>query len=73
MLLQNSGDILEKQMLEKEIDPKDLDYYLEFFKYGCPPHGGYAIGISRVMMQMFNIDNIREATFIYRGPTRLNP
>ena len=52
---------------------EDVKFYLDFFKYGCPPHGGFAIGIARVMMQMFNIDNIREATFIYRGPTRLNP
>lgn len=66
-------DILKKQMLEKEINPEELNFYLEFFKYGCPPHGGFAIGIARIMMQMFGIDNIREATFIYRGPTRLNP
>ena len=66
-------DILEKQMIEKEINPESLAFYLDFFKYGCPPHGGFAIGIARVMMQMFEIDNIREATFIYRGPTRLNP
>lgn len=66
-------DILEKQMREKEIDPSSLDFYLTFFKYGCPPHGGFAVGIARLMMQMMNIDNIREATFIYRGPTRLNP
>jgi len=66
-------DILENQMVEKGVEPKSLDFYLDFFKYGCPPHGGFAIGIARVMMQMFNIDNIREATFIYRGPTRLKP
>lgn len=66
-------DILKQQMIEKEINPKDLDFYLQFFQYGCPPHGGLAIGIARIMMQMFQIDNIREATFIYRGPTRLNP
>lgn len=66
-------DILTKQILEKEMDPKSLEFYLEFFKYGCPPHGGFAIGIARVLMQMLNIDNIREATFIYRGPTRLKP
>lgn len=66
-------DILEKQMIEKEINPESLAFYLDFFRYGCPPHGGFAIGIARVMMQMFEIDNIREATFIYRGPTRLNP
>lgn len=66
-------DVLYKQVEEKGLNPAFLDFYLEFFKYGCPPHGGFAIGIARVMMQLFNIDNIREATFIYRGPTRLKP
>lgn len=66
-------DILTKQIKDKEMDPATLEFYLEFFKYGCPPHGGFAIGIARLLMQMLNIDNIREATFIYRGPTRLKP
>ena len=66
-------DILEKQMIEKDIKPESLSFYLDFFKYGCPPHGGFAIGLARILMQIFEIDNIREATFIYRGPTRLNP
>jgi len=66
-------DILEKQIIEKGINPEELSFYTNFFKYGCPPHGGFAIGVARLMMQIFNIDNIREATFIYRGPTRLNP
>ena len=66
-------DILEKQIKEKGIDPADLQFYLDFFKYGCPPHGGYGVGLARILMRIFEIDNIREATFIYRGPTRLNP
>lgn len=66
-------EILRKQIIEKDIDPKDLDFYLDFFQYGCPPHGGYGMGIARIMMQIFEMDNIREATFIYRGPTRLKP
>jgi len=66
-------DILESQIIEKGINPEELAFYTEFFKYGCPPHGGFAIGVARLMMQIFDIDNIREATFIYRGPTRLNP
>lgn len=66
-------DVLKKQVIEKGIDPKDLEFYLEFFKYGCPPHGGFGVGLGRIMMRIFEIDNIREATFIYRGPTRLNP
>jgi aspartyl-tRNA synthetase len=66
-------EILKNQIIEKEIDPKELEFYLDFFKYGCPPHGGLGFGLARLMMQIFEIDNIREATFIYRGPTRLNP
>lgn len=66
-------DILKEQMIKKGVNPESLDFYLEFFEYGCPPHGGFGVGIARIMMQLFNIDNIREATFIYRGPTRLNP
>jgi aspartyl-tRNA synthetase len=66
-------DILKSQIIEKGIDPDTLNDYLTAFKYGCPPHGGFGVGLSRIMMLIFEIDNIREATFIYRGPTRLNP
>ncbi len=66
-------DILVNQIKEKKIDPKALAFYTEFFKYGCPPHGGFGVGMGRIMMKTFDIDNIREATLIYRGPTRLNP
>ncbi len=66
-------EVLIKQIKEKGIDPKLLSFYTEFFRYGCPPHGGFGVGLARIMMRIFEIDNIREATFIYRGPTRLNP
>ena len=39
-------DILNKQIKEKGINPADLEFYIEFFKYGCPPHGGFAIGVA---------------------------
>lgn len=66
-------DVLTKQVIEKGIDPDTIKFYLDFFRYGCPPHGGYGVGIGRILMQLFEIDNIREVTFIYRGPNRLNP
>ncbi|MCM1371275.1 MAG: aspartate--tRNA(Asn) ligase [Clostridium sp.] len=66
-------NVLKHQIEEKGINPKDLEFYLDFFKYGCPPHGGFGVGMARILMKIFEIDNIREATFIYRGPTRLNP
>jgi len=66
-------DVLKKQVIEKNITLESLDFYLEFFQYGMPPHGGFAIGLQRLLMLLFHIDNIREASFVYRGPTRLNP
>ena len=66
-------EILRQQIEEKGLNCNDFQFYLEFFQYGCPPHGGLGFGIARLLMQMFEIDNIREATFIYRGPTRLKP
>lgn len=70
---EHRADILEEQIKDKGLNPEDLRFYIDFFKYGCPPHGGFGVGMARIMMKTFNIDNIREATFIYRGPTRLNP
>lgn len=64
-------DILKKQAEEKGLS-KDVEFYLEFFKYGCPPHGGFGMGVDRLIMIMLNIP-IKEAMFIFRGPNRLNP
>ncbi len=52
---------------------EDVKFYLEFFKYGCPPHGGFAIGIDRLTMLLLNIPSIKETEFLFRGPNRINP
>lgn len=64
-------DILKAQAQEKGLD-KDVEFYLEFFKYGVPPHGGFGIGVDRITMLIFNV-GIKEAMFLFRGPDRLNP
>jgi aspartyl-tRNA synthetase len=70
---EHRADVLEAQIIEKGINPESMRFYIDFFKYGCPPHGGFGVGLARILMQMLEIDNIREVTFVYRGPTRLNP
>ena len=65
-------DILKEQAKEKGLG-KDIEFYLEFFKYGCPPHGGMAIGLDRLTMLLLNLPHLRETQFIYRNPSRLNP
>lgn len=66
-------DVLTRQALEKGLTVEPIQYYLDFFRYGCPPHGGFGLGLSRLMMVLLNLPNIREAVYIFRGPTRLNP
>jgi aspartyl-tRNA synthetase len=51
---------------------KDVQFYLDFFKYGMPPHGGFGVGLDRITMLIFGL-TIKEAQFVFRGPNRLNP
>ncbi len=66
-------EILEKQAIEKGMKLEPLSDYLNFFKYGCPPHGGGGIGPSRLIMKILDLPNVREATFLPRDVKRLNP
>lgn len=66
-------EVLEAQAREKGLDPKELDFYLDFFRYGVPPHGGFGMGLSRVLMLMLHQPNLREVTYLFRGPNRLTP
>ena len=66
-------EILKNQIMEKGLRPEELEYYLEFFKYGAPPHGGFGLGPTRVITAMLELKNVRNATFIPRDPKRLKP
>ncbi|HWX87537.1 MAG TPA: aspartate--tRNA(Asn) ligase [Solirubrobacteraceae bacterium] len=61
------------QAREKNVELAPIQYYLDFFRYGAPPHGGFGFGLTRLLMQMLGQDNVREVTFLYRGPNRLEP
>ena len=64
-------DVLQAQAREKGLD-EDVKFYLEFFKYGCPPHGGFGLGIDRLTMLLVG-ESIKDAEFLFRGPNRLTP
>ncbi len=66
-------DVLLAQAEEKRVETAPIQYYLDFFRYGAPPHGGFGFGLTRLLMQMLGQDNVREVTFLYRGPNRLEP
>ncbi len=66
-------DVLAKQALEKGLTLAPIQFYMDFFRFGCPPHGGFGAGLSRMLMVMLGLGNIREATYLFRGPNRLSP
>lgn len=64
-------EILKAQAEEKGLQD-DVKFYLEFFKYGCPPHGGFGLGVDRLTMLLTD-QTIKEVEFLFRGPNRLTP
>ena len=66
-------EVLEKQAKEKKMDLEQLKDYLNFFRYGCPPHGGGGVGPGRFIMKIHDLPNVREATYLPRDVKRLNP
>jgi len=64
---------LKERMKKKGLDPESFDFYLNAFKYGMPPHGGWGIGIERLLVKMLDLQNIREAILFPRDMSRLSP
>lgn len=65
--------VLVEQAKEKGIKQETIQFYLDFFRFGCPPHGGFGFGLARLLAVMLNRKSIREVVFLHRGPNRLIP
>jgi len=66
-------DVLLAQAAEKGLSTGPMQWYLDCFRFGCPPHGGLGLGLARLLMALLGLDSIRDATFLFRGPNRLTP
>jgi aspartyl-tRNA synthetase len=66
-------EILVRQAEEKGMSVKSIQHYVDFFRFGCPPHGGFGLGLTRLLMILLGRKNVREVTYLYRGPNRLTP
>jgi aspartyl-tRNA synthetase len=64
---------LIKNMKEKGLNPNDFKFYLDAFRYGMPPHGGWSIGLERLTMALLKLPNIRESSLFPRTTERLVP
>ena len=66
-------EILEKQLKERDLNPKDFKDYIDSFRYGAPPHAGFGMGVERLVMLLLGIENIREVVLFPRDRTRISP
>jgi len=66
-------DRLVEQARRQSIPVAAIGQYLDFFKWGCPPHGGFGIGLTRMLMSLLGQADVREVTYLFRGPDRLTP
>ena len=69
----NDYEMLKENIIKFGLNPEDFDFYLDTFKYGMPPHGGFAIGLERLTMKILKLSNIIEATLVPRDMKRLTP
>jgi len=64
---------LVERIREKGLDPDGFEFYLKAFRYGMPPHAGWGLGLSRLVMTMLKLENIRDAVIFPRDRRRLVP
>ena len=57
----------------RDLSPEPFEGYLESFRYGMPPHGGFAIGLERFVARLTGATNIRETTLFPRDRSRVSP
>ncbi len=66
-------EMLKANMVKFRANPEDFSFYLDSFKYGMPPHGGFAIGLERITMKILDLENIRQSTLLPRDIKRIEP
>ncbi len=60
-------------MKKKDLDPSSFDFYLNAFAFGMPPHGGWGLGVERLLQKALDLPNIRETILFPRDRNRLSP
>ncbi|MFA7252681.1 MAG: aspartate--tRNA(Asn) ligase [Candidatus Paceibacterota bacterium] len=68
----NNFEQLEKHVKEWGLDPKTISMFLQAFKYGVPPEGGFAFGAERIVLQFLNLPNVRQTVIFPRDMNRID-
>ena len=66
-------DVLEQNLRNMDLDPKDFTFYTDGFRYGAPPHAGWGLGVARLLMVLTGAGNIREVVLFPRDRSRVTP
>lgn len=72
-LREHRFEMLCEQAQEKGVSLESIHHYLDSFRYGCPPHGGFGLGIERVITKLLGLGSVKEVSFVPRDPERLTP
>jgi len=66
-------DVLEQNLRNMDLDPKDFTFYTDGFRYGAPPHAGWGLGVARLLMVLTGAGNVREVVLFPRDRSRITP
>jgi len=69
----NDYSMLKDALAKFGMVESELGSYVDIFRYGCPPHGGFAIGLERITQKILNLANVKEATLFPRDRGRISP
>jgi nondiscriminating aspartyl-tRNA synthetase len=70
---QDSYDELKEILPKFGLKAENMESYLSIFRYGCPPHGGFAIGCERLTQKILGLANVKEASLFPRDRKRFEP
>lgn len=69
----NEYEMLRETLPRFGMTEQELGGYVDIFKYGCPPHGGFAIGLERLTQKILGLSNIKECSLFPRDRKRITP
>jgi asparaginyl-tRNA synthetase len=66
-------DLLKSRIMKEGLDMNSYSWYLDLRKYGSVPHGGFGIGIERLVRWLANLEDIKDCVLFPRTMARLEP
>ena len=65
--------LLEQRLTAKKVDPATVKDYIDAFRYGAWPHGGFGLGLERIALFFLGLEDIRQVSLFPRDPKRITP